>query len=152
MKFRSRAQELPCVRPTPASCEKGYVLFEALLAVIILSVGIVALIQVFQKSVQGVQFRQHYYGPARELAEAVLAKLEIDAIAGVQKEGTARYGESGAFSYTVVRSDWPAAPDLQKVSVTVRWTDRGKPGSITLTTLLPVVKSAGEEQEKNPAR
>lgn len=142
MKLRLRRQKSPSGRRKHPSGEDGYVLFEALLSVVLLSVGIVALTQAFQKSVQAAQFRQHYYGPARELADAVLAELEDSSIKSNLETAGRLYGEGGVFDYEVETSEWPAVPGLVRVSVTVRWTDRGKPGSITLTTLLPVVESA----------
>ncbi|MFQ5637215.1 MAG: hypothetical protein ACE5IR_04395 [bacterium] len=117
-----------------SNSENGYVLFEALLAVAILSIGMTALMQAFQKSVYAVQYRQHYSAPARNFADALLAKFEIAAAVN-QIEAASMSGERGVFRYEFDTSDWPAAPYLQRVSVTVRWMDRGKPGSITLTTL-----------------
>ncbi|MFQ5650502.1 MAG: hypothetical protein ACE5IY_11220 [bacterium] len=134
--------------PAKGTCERGYILFEALLSVTILSVGIVALLSASQNSLRSVQVREHDYGPARHVAEEILTRFELDALSGVYSANLPRAGESGGFPYEVLVSDWGDVPGLQHLSVTVRWENRGRPGEITLTTLLPKPQPVHVQEEE----
>lgn len=126
---------------TRSQNEQGYVLLEALVAAAILTFGLVAIMQVFQKSIQITQERRHFRAPALQVAETLLAELELDAKVPGAMTHPLPSGSEGQFQYVVSNTAWPAAPGLQKIQVTVRWDDRGSSGSLSLTTLLP--KNAG---------
>ncbi len=117
--------------------ERGYILFEALLSVTILSVGIVALLTASQESLRSVQLREHMYGPAQQVAEKILARYEIAALTGEALTALPESGQIDGFNYQAMRSEWLSDPALEQISVTVTWENRGKSGSLTLTTLLP---------------
>ncbi len=139
MKSTLRVPELSFACQTRHNSERGYVLYEALLSVVILSIGIMALLEVSQKSIRGVQ-GSLTHGAARQLAESVLSELEIAALYDVRPDGILMNSGQANVKYQVQRQEWPAAVGVEEVSVTVSWNDRGKPGSITLTTLLPKPK------------
>ncbi|RMD96702.1 MAG: hypothetical protein D6814_10925 [Calditrichaeota bacterium] len=117
--------------------DRGFALLEALLSVLLLSVGLVAVVQAFQGSFRLVEVRRHDLTPARELAESLLAQLETGTLETVSLEPGTWEGSQNRFEYRVTVTPWPRLPDLYQVEVTVAWVDRGKPGQIRLTTLLP---------------
>ena len=87
------------------------------------------------------QFRKHYLLPAQELVNYVIAELELNAHnCNLEREQMIPVSK-GLFDYKIITSDWPATPGLQQVQVIVTWSDRGKPGSLSLTTLLPVTEA-----------
>lgn len=112
-------------------------LLEALLAVMVLSIGLLAVIQAVQKSVKVTHFRRYYLAPARQLADAVLADLALQSTSGKLGDGVVMRGERGTFRYEVMSWEWPVVPGLREVRVIVSWSDQGKPASLSLATLLP---------------
>ena len=117
--------------------EAGFVLIEALIAILILSVGLAALVQAARESVKATQTRVYGFIPAQELADRLMAQFELAAIDSAASESQPLSGEEGSFRYRVELTEWPANPALKKVDVTVSWAGPRKPGSVTLTTLLP---------------
>ncbi|MFQ5604083.1 MAG: hypothetical protein ACE5HS_12530 [bacterium] len=140
--------KLMCAQQTIKTSENGFVLFEALLALALLSFGMIALIQVCQKSVHVLQFRQHYYRPALEIAENLLSKIELKPSASLMSENKLIKFDQKIFNCQVQTSEWSAVPGLNKVSVTVDWTDRGKHGSLTLATLLSADQTNSVAKER----
>lgn len=122
---------------TTESRERGYVLLEALFSVLILSVGLAAVIEAYKSAVRVVQFRQHVLAPAQALAENLMVRMELNATAAVPLEDLPLDGSNGRFQYHIEKSIWDAASNLQRVTVTISWTDRGTERSLALTTLLP---------------
>lgn len=120
--------------------ERGFVLFEALLSILLLSIGMVALITMFQKAVRVVQFRQYYYAPARQVAESLLTQVELGMIPENDEGRIFKNEENMTFHYQINSEIWRNQTGLQQVTVIVNWSDRGKPGSLSLTTLLPVTE------------
>ena len=110
-------------------------LLEALLSVILLSAGLLAIMQSLKTSIETIQFRRTYQAPAQRLADSLLAEIELRN-GGLTNSGIVR-GERGHLTYEISSSDWPYAAQLKEVRVTVSWTNRGKPGSLSFTTLLP---------------
>ncbi|MFQ5706619.1 MAG: hypothetical protein ACE5HO_04170 [bacterium] len=137
MRFKFHKTKLPCFQPPRPNHDQGYVLFEALVSVIILSVGLVAGVGMLKKSIQLVQLRKHYLTPARELAESILVELELGEYGRPPQQILAAPDAKNPFHYQVVTSDWQGAGGLKQVQVIVSWSHRGKPGSFSLTTLLP---------------
>ncbi|MFQ5605509.1 MAG: hypothetical protein ACE5HS_19745 [bacterium] len=115
-------------------------LFEALLSILLLSIGMVALITMFQKAVRVVQFRQYYYAPARQVAESLLTQVELGMIPENDEGRIFKNEENMTFHYQINSEIWRNQTGLQQVTVIVNWSDRGKPGSLSLTTLLPVTE------------
>ena len=126
--------------------ESGYLLMEAMVAVLILSIGIVSLVQTSRKAVRVAHLRERCYGPARQYADAILAQLELASVQGTP--APLLDGGKGAFACTIERSTWQNIATLQQVTVTVNWTEGDRAGSVTLTTLLPL--PVAEEADKSP--
>lgn len=115
----------------------GYILLEALLAILLLSVGMLAVVQAYNRAMHAVQLQQHYLAPAKALAEALLTKQELQALTGLPVDDFAKEGRNGRFRYRIDYEDWQVAPNLQQVIVTVSWDDRGRPGNLAISALLP---------------
>lgn len=143
MKWKSSGPRSRCIVPRCLTSDSGYLLFEALLSVVVLSIGLVAVIRLVQNSTSMVHLRSHYLLPAQEVAESVLAEIETGAVPKYWMDGQTLYRSNVEFRVQVASSEWPLSTSLAKVEVVVRWIDRGKPGSLTLTTLVPVEHSSG---------
>ena len=120
--------------------EGGYALFEALVSVLLLSIGLVVVAQVFFKSVQSTTYQERMLYPAQHLAEELMKELEIRARTATLKKDFYESGTEGIFQYQIITSDWAMATGIQQVQVTVSWDYRGTEKAVTLTTLLPVEK------------
>ncbi|MDZ7308720.1 MAG: hypothetical protein ONB49_16920 [candidate division KSB1 bacterium] len=103
----------------------------------ILSLGLVALMAAFQHALRLTQLRRNCLTPARELAEQVLANLERGASLATPENNMTWSAEQNRLPCQISTSPWPVVPGLQQVRVAVSWMDHGKPGTVTLTTLLP---------------
>ncbi|RMI25807.1 MAG: hypothetical protein D6681_01335 [Calditrichaeota bacterium] len=116
---------------------RGYVLLEALFSVALLTVGLMVALEVFRNVVGVYQFRQYYLGPAQQVAEGQLRKLELRVLSGQALLEGRFSGTKGRFEYTVDVSPWPLSATLKQVRVTVNWKHHGKPGAYSLATVLP---------------
>lgn len=132
----TKAQSLP--RQASRSSCSGYVLLEALLSVVLLSIGLVGVMQAVGQSIRLVQYRKSCLAPARLLADSLLSSLEIGFAPEMLTATATTTGERGRFRYQIASAPWPGAPELRNVRVTVSWREHGKSGELSLTTLLPV--------------
>lgn len=117
--------------------EMGYVLFEALIAILLLTTGMLATMQAYRHTVYVAQYRRIYLQPAKALAESIMRRLELEALSGIPDPDLVESGQQGPLRYDVERLPWNTSPTLEQIRVIVRWNDRGKPGQVSLTTLLP---------------
>ncbi len=119
----------------------GYVLFDLLLALFLLSLGFTVLLGLTVGAVT--QSRQ-----ATTLMEgANLAQETLDCLAGhgwsdnIARQacipGGTVEGTDGKFRW-LIRSEWYDIPELLKVSVEVFWIERGKPHQYKLESLYAV--------------
>lgn len=120
-----------------AKDEDGYVLLEALFAILILSVGIVVALQAMNSSLRATQYREHYLIPAQQLAEKIMTSIELNTFVGMPEPLGTMDGTIDRFQYKISRVEWPYNVNLRKITVSIAWNDRGKPGYFKLTTVLP---------------
>lgn len=131
------------VNGTPDRASRGMTLVELMVALIVLSVGILALARIFPSATRTqeqsrLQTAASYYAQERVEKLTSLSWSDTALSVGRHPGGTAteNLGASGAWrrSYQVASM---AAPldDLKKVTVTVAWTFQGT-RSTTLTTYL----------------
>ena len=127
--------------PGSVSREGGFSLVELMVALVVLSIGVLALAQLFPQASRGEQASRmlttaNYY--AQEKVEELSALPWTDAAltAGHHPAGTATesLGKTGAWQrfYIVTTMAAPMA-DLKRVDVTVSWKNAGA-GNTTLTT------------------
>lgn len=119
----------------------GYVLFDVLLALFLLSLGFAALFDLTESALS--EARQ-----ASSLLEgANLAQAKLDRLAAHSwSNNIARQacipgglveGDEGKFHW-LIRSDWADIPQLLRVSVEVRWSDGSRPSSYLVESLYAV--------------
>ncbi len=132
--------------------ERGFALFEALISVLLLSIGLVVIAQVFLKSVQTTNYQEQVLYPAQNLAEEFMKELEIRSRTARLKRNLFESGSEGIYEYQLTTSDWPLTPDLLQARVTVSWDYRGKKKNVTLTTLLPRAEVTESISKRMPGR
>lgn len=120
---------------------QGYVLFDVLLALFLFSLGFAVLFGLTEGAVS--EARQ----AASLMQGADLAQKKLDQLAvRVWSDNIARQvcipggtveGNEGEFHWLVV-SNWDDIPQLLRVDVEVRWTDRGNPAWYKLESLYAV--------------
>ncbi|EHQ88072.1 type IV pilus modification PilV family protein [Desulfosporosinus youngiae] len=110
----------------------GYILFDVLLALVLFSLGFAVLFGLSMGAVS--EARQ-----AASLMEgANLAQKTMDRLAAnVCIPGGTAEGREGKFQW-LIHSEWQDIPELLKVSVEVRWMDRGNPHRYKLESLYAV--------------
>ncbi|MDR3586639.1 MAG: hypothetical protein P4L59_15200 [Desulfosporosinus sp.] len=133
------------LKPTPITSSlkpsQGYVLFDVLLALFLFSIGFAVLFGLTEGAVS--ESRQ-----ATSLLEgANLAQKKMDQLAvhgwndNIVRQtcipGGSVEGNEGRFHWLIV-SDWDDVPQLLRVSVEVRWTERGNPTWYKLESLYEV--------------
>jgi hypothetical protein len=128
------------------AASSGYVLLEALFAVLLLSFGLVPIVQATQESLRALQRRRHYLAPARELANNVLVAMALGAEPGEAANMIGISFEPDKLQYEVSTSAWPEVAGLRQVRVTVRWNDRGKAGAFSLVTLLSTQEARAQSE------
>ena len=107
--------------------QDGFTLLEILVAMMILSVGIVGALRVFTLSLRtGTQASR--LGRATEIAQRELAL--ISAAPGAAMGQT---GSEGAYTWQTKQVDLPEG--LVGVSVAVKWSQRGKPQTFALSQI-----------------
>ena len=114
--------------------EKGYALMEAMLSILILSIGLMAVLKIFLYTSQIVKHEIYFQEPARSLAESLLKRYQL----GLLKSDRSDPYSEQPFSWIISKSPWPNSSGLEKVSVTVHWRENEKSGSVIVTTLFPV--------------
>ncbi|KAA3617925.1 MAG: hypothetical protein DWQ05_07725 [Calditrichaeota bacterium] len=117
--------------------ENGYVLLEALFSILILSIGIIAALQALKTTLHALQYREYTLAPARQLAEKIMAEVELNTFAKLPNFSAATEGNIDSFHYQITKTKWPVGTSLNKITVKISWNDRGKPGTFSLTTILP---------------
>lgn len=140
-------------RSTPG----GWILIETLVAMTMLSVGVLAMNRAMQEALE-TRAMARDYTEARFLIEQVMSELEMQPqlVEGASKAGG--FGKDYprfSYAWTVSRFDFPQPvlpPDVQqflngpvglpepylgKIQVTVNWTRRDRPYSRTVETLIP---------------
>jgi hypothetical protein len=146
----------------------GYILLETLVALAVLSIGVVAVNRSLHQALL-TQAMARDYTEARFLLEQVMAQAELQPllVPGVTEGG---FGEAHARyrwrrSVEIIELPPPAMPPLDhvprrvrledieqeplrlgRVRVTVGWTRRGQPFERTVETLAPITKVYVEEQ------
>ena len=131
----------PTLRPSSLKPSQGYVLFDVLLALFLFSIGFAVLFGLTEGAVS--ESRQ----AASLLEGANLAQKKMDQLAAqdwtdniAQQAcipGGSVEGNEGIFHWLIV-SDWDDVPQLLRVSVEVRWTERGNPTGYKLESLYEV--------------
>jgi Tfp pilus assembly protein PilV len=112
--------------------EQGYLLVEALMATVILSVGIIALLSAFQRSVQVAGLS------ARHTAALTLIEHKLIAIEeGPSESGTGALVDSlaAAQGFEVNMEPVDIEGPLDEITITVSWEDAGRRSAVSLTTL-----------------
>lgn len=120
---------------------QGYILFDVLLALFLFSLGFAVLFGLTEGAVS--EARQ-----ASTLMEgANLAQKKLDQLAvrawseNINRQecipGRTVEGNEGKFHW-IIASDWDDSPQLLRVSVEVRWTERGNPSWYKLESLYAV--------------
>ena len=116
----------PCTRPDSA----GVTLIELMMVLVVIAVGILAL--------SGVQTRSSsdVYATGRRTRALAVAQtqLEVARIPGYQLVPTTTAGTSDGFGW-VTRVD-TVGVDLDRLTVTVSWLEKGTPDSLRLIDLL----------------
>ncbi|MDR3541833.1 MAG: hypothetical protein P4L69_12825 [Desulfosporosinus sp.] len=120
---------------------RGYVLFDVLLALFLFSIGFAVLYGLTESAVS--EARQ----AASLLEGANLAQKKMDQLAvhswadNIAQQaclpGGTVEGNEGKFHWLIV-ADWDDLPQLLRVSVEVRWIERGSPGCYKLESLYEV--------------
>jgi type IV pilus assembly protein PilV len=131
------------VNPTPRHDMRGSTLVELMIALIVLSVGIIALARLFPSATRTqqqakMQTAASYYAQERVERLAALSWSDTALSIGRHPGGTAseNLGASSAWHrYYQVSSMAAPLDDLKKVTVTVTWRYQGN-RSTTLTTYL----------------
>jgi len=120
---------------------QGYVLFDVLLALFLFSLGFAVLFGL----TEGAIFEARQASTLMEGANLAQGKMEQLAVQ-VWQDNIARQacipggtveGNEGKFHWLIV-SDWDDIPQLLRVSVEVRWTERGNPYQYKLECLYEV--------------
>lgn len=154
--------------------ESGWVLMEALVAMVVLSVAIVALNRAFAEAVYTRAIARDYT-QARFLLEQVTGELEIKPMHEDGASGSGDFGEDYprfSYSWTVSKQDVPppqlpaiipvelqaAAANFQppieylgKIAVQVHWTRSGQNYSAELETAIPPGGIRIQEEADNAA-
>ncbi len=107
---------------------------EAMLSILILSIGLMAVLKIFLYTAQIVKHEIYFQEPARYLAESLLKRYQL----GLLKSDRSAPDNEQPFSWIISKSPWPNSSGLEKVSVTVQWRENEKNGAIVVTTLFPV--------------
>ncbi|KUO78653.1 MAG: N-terminal cleavage protein [Desulfosporosinus sp. BRH_c37] len=126
---------------TNHSLAQGYVLLDVLFALFLFSLGFTVLFGLME----GAYSEAHQ--ATRLMEGANFAQKTMDQLANHPwSENIARQacipggtveGSDGKY-YWLIRSDWGDIPQLLRVSVEVRWTERGNPSSFKLESLYAV--------------
>ncbi|RMF59572.1 MAG: hypothetical protein D6748_06080, partial [Calditrichaeota bacterium] len=86
--------------------ETGFALFEALVSVVLLSMGLVVVAQVFLRSVDAHRALEKQVYPAQTLADELMKKMEIRARVGDLPKDFFESGEIEGFQYRIVTTPW----------------------------------------------
>lgn len=113
----------------------GYILLETLVALTVVSFGLVALFSVFSSTLAGVEHAEKLT-VATLLAEEKLAELKVTPprVIGIS-EGSFADSFPGFAWRTVIKAI--EGEGLCTVKVEIRWQERGREGSIALISLIP---------------
>lgn len=113
----------------------GYILLETLVALTVVSCGLVALFSVFSSTLAGVEHAEKLT-VATLLAEDKLAELKVAPlrVIGISK-GSFADSFPGFAWRTVIKAI--EGEGLYTVKVEVHWQERGREGSVALISLIP---------------
>ncbi len=121
---------------TKMSRFRGAFLLEALIAIVILSVGLTAVIRSFMIGLDAYQRNQEYQG-AVILLENTLTDFLVQRYFDESLVGSGQYEEPfSGYQYKILADNVPDRPALREVSVTVSWKVRKKNRSLQATTYL----------------
>lgn len=110
------------------TAQDGFTLLEILVAVMILAVGIVGALGVFTLSLR-VGTQASRLDRAAEIAQRALALASSEPGLAAGQTGT-----EGAYTWQTNQADLPEG--LIAVSVAVKWSQRGKPQTFTLSEII----------------
>ncbi|MFH1220216.1 MAG: hypothetical protein V1694_07155 [Candidatus Eisenbacteria bacterium] len=123
--------------------EQGYLIIEVLLASLILSVGIVALLKSFGSSVQAAKISSSY-AKAVAIAEETLMSLENEVLVDQSGQPDSTQNQDG-FNVSIRSVDRGAG--LREVQVSVVWHDGRRESKISVSSLVMARESEGGSGE-----
>lgn len=123
------------------SKDRGYVLFDVLLALFLFSVGFAALFSLtegaFSEARQAAGLLEGA-NLAQEMMDGLTVRGWRENIAsGDCLPGGAITGQGGSYHWTI-RTEWEDIPNLLRVTIDVSWSERGKISSYKLESLYVV--------------
>lgn len=107
---------------------RGFTLAEVLLAMTILSIGVLGVLEVFSLSWR--YGREGY--DRRQAVRIAQAELEL-AVHSLEEVGAGRSGSAGVYLWELKITD--AAERLKKATITVNWTRQGQTRSLKLSQI-----------------
>lgn len=114
--------------------QKGFLLLETILSVLILTVGLSVVIRSFGSSLDALRVSNDYT-QALLLLEEKMGELEAQGSIPTGTVGGIFPSEDDQFQWEV-RASAPNPLDLFEVEVTVSWKQRGRPRDISVVTYL----------------
>lgn len=116
-------------------------MFDVLIAIVLLSIGFVALYGLTESAVKQTQEGKNLISAAN-LAQSLMDELtiqgwETNLAAGTYVPGNPVQGEEGLFHWTVT-TEWDSTPALLRVNVEVEWPEAGATRSFTLRGMFDV--------------
>lgn len=112
---------------------KGFLLFELMVAVVILSVSLTVVSRSFIQSLVALQSSSRFF-QGELLLEKKILELDQEELTAGKKEGN--FEEEGSFHWTTDMKEEETAP-LYESLVTVDWETGGRKQGFSITTYLP---------------
>jgi type IV pilus assembly protein PilV len=118
------------------SIEEGFTLVEIMIALVVLSVGLVALAGLQISAVRGNAFSKRMT-TAVSVADEKMEQLKNSSYANIISESTTQVNQSNmSFSRQVTVANNSPLPDTKTVNVTVQWLEGSNSHSVPITTII----------------
>lgn len=119
-----------------AKDQGGTLLLEVLLAIVIMSVSLGAIIQAMTTSLRGTQFAAQYTRATIAADNKMLSVIKENHIPEMDTGGNEMLMETGPFNFSVDTEQSPESSDLEIVGVTTTWDTGRKTHQLNLYTYI----------------